>query len=73
MIFSCRKIFDISISPFEFGSEKIFHFLEQRFINAGADVQEQSLCWLQVLRFVPRLGFISILGFITMKSVGSRS
>ena len=44
----CRKIFDICISPFEFGSDKLFHFLERRFVNAGADVQEQRLCWMQV-------------------------
>lgn len=44
----CSKAFDIDMGPLPFMLDKMYHFVEVRFADASAYVQEQALQWLQV-------------------------
>ncbi|XP_053376174.1 protein unc-79 homolog isoform X2 [Mercenaria mercenaria] len=43
------KAFDIDMCPLPFMLDKMYHFVEVRFADASAYVQEQALQWLQIL------------------------
>lgn len=45
------KAFDLDMCPLPFMLDKIYHFVEVRFGDASAYVQEQALQWLQVRGF----------------------
>lgn len=45
------KAFDLDMCPLPFMLDKIYHFVEVRFGDASAYVQEQALQWLQVCGF----------------------
>ena len=42
------KAFDIDMCPLPFMLDKMYHFVEVRFSDMSAYVQEQALQWLQV-------------------------
>lgn len=46
----CSKSFDMDLCPLPFGtdSDKMYHFISERFDDNSAYVQEQALQWLQV-------------------------
>jgi len=46
------KAFDIDMCPLPFMLDKMYHFVEVRFADASAYVQEQALQWLQVIVYV---------------------
>lgn len=43
------KAFDIDMCPLPFMLDKMYHFVEMRFADTSAYVQEQALQWLQIL------------------------
>ena len=45
---SFSKAFDIDMCPLPFMLDKMYHFVEVRFGDSSAYVQEQALQWLQV-------------------------
>ncbi|CAL1284324.1 unnamed protein product [Larinioides sclopetarius] len=43
------KVLDPDLSPLAFTAEQMYMFLIKRFKSSSAPVQEQALCWLQIL------------------------
>ena len=63
IFYAFSKAFDIDMCPLPFMLDKMYHFVEVRFSDTSAYVQEQALQWLQVGYFLHKSVLCNFVSF----------
>jgi hypothetical protein len=58
------KVLDPDLSPLGLQPKQMYQFISIRFENTTAPIQEQALCWLQVLILMKTLNILNILNIL---------